>query len=548
MLSIANISKTLGGDSLFENVTFTLNPGEKVGLVGPNGAGKSTLFKIIVKEVLPDSGEVSFPSKRKMAYFSQNVGELKGETALNIVMAGDEELAKLKRILGDLEKELSEEGLCPDKMEGLLEHLGETQTLFEKRGGYEAEARAEEILTGLGIPPQIHHNLIETFSGGMKMRVALARTLVTSPHLIIMDEPTNYLDMETILWLEQWLKNYDGAIFMTTHDRHFMNNVVGRIIEIAHGKVISYTGNYDFYEKERELRRGQLEAQAQRQQDMLAKEETFIAKFKARASHAAQVQSRVKKLEKIQRIEVPPEEEQIHFAFPTPPRGGDNVAVIKNLSKSFPIREGQAELKIVFEGLETIIRRLQKIAVVGVNGAGKSTLLKVIVGKLTPTSGTVEIGQSIKMGYFGQYAIESLRLEASVLEEAQEALPEASPGQLRNLLAAFLFRGSDVEKRVKVLSGGEKSRLVLAILLAQKKNFLVLDEPTNHLDMASRNVLLKALKDFEGTVLFVSHDRHFLHELSEGVMELDKGKITYFPGKLCVLLRVSWPKIEALSF
>lgn len=527
MLNFSNISKIQGGETLYKNVTFQINPGEKVGLVGPNGSGKTTLFRIIIGEDRPDEGQVSFPDKLRMAYFSQNVGEMKGKTALQEVIEGDEKISHLQKQMTEFETKLCEP-MSDEEMNKVLMDMGEVQTEFEKRGGYDLETRAEEILTGLGIMPAEHHVDCGEFSGGWKMRIALAKVLVMKPDLIIMDEPTNYLDMETILWIEQWLIDFEGAIFMTTHDRDFMNNVCNRIIEVSNGRMTAFTGNYDAYIKERDIRMEQLRAEHSRQQDMLQKEEDFIARFKARASHAAQVQSRVKKLEKIDRIELPPEEEVMSFEFSSPPRGGDDVVVFKDLGKTW-IKPSGDELN-VFNGLNGIIQRQDKIALVGVNGAGKSTLLKVLCGKTEPTTGSYSIGPSIKLGYFSQFSFDVLNPENTVFDEIRTVLSQASDGFVRNLLAAFLFKGDDVKKKVKYLSGGEKSRLIMATLLSQDNNFLVLDEPTNHLDIKSREVLLDCLIKFEGTVLIVSHDRHFLHGLSKKVYEVDKGEIIVYPG------------------
>ena len=528
MLSISNLSKNQGGELLYSDVNIQIYEGEKVGLVGPNGTGKTTLFRMIIGEDKADEGQISFPDKLRLAYFSQNVGELSGKTALEVVLGGDEKIQKLQDELKVFEEKLCDPDLDPDEMNSILAKMGDVQTEFEKRGGYDLETRAEEVLTGLGIMPEDHHKMVESFSGGWKMRIALARVLVINPDLIIMDEPTNYLDMETILWLEEWLQEFPGAIFMTTHDRDFMNNVCKKIVEVAHKQVTVYSGNYDFYEKERVVRLEQLKSEAKKQQDSIAKDEEFIARFKARASHAAQVQSRVKKLEKIKRVVVPTEEETMDFEFSTPSRGGDDVAIVKDLSKVWTKQDGSEQS--VFSGLNTTIKRLDKLAVVGVNGAGKSTLLKIITGQTDATTGSLHVGPSIKIGYFSQYSFDVLNPESSVLEEVQGSLPNASDGFLRNLLAAFLFRGDDVKKKVKHLSGGEKSRLLLAVLLSQNNNFLVLDEPTNHLDIQSREVLLNALKKFEGTILFVSHDRHFLRELTEKVYEVSKNTVTIYPG------------------
>ncbi|MDC0255856.1 ATP-binding cassette domain-containing protein [Bacteriovoracales bacterium] len=528
MLNVSNISKIQGGATLFSKGTFQINPGEKVGLVGPNGVGKTTLFRMIIGEDKIDEGQVSFSERLRMSYFSQNVGEMEGKTALQEVVEGEASIAEMKKKLNEYEEALCNPDLGEDEMNNILVRMGDLQTDFEKLGGYDLENRAEEILTGLGIFPVDHHKKVEDFSGGWKMRIALAKVLVTNPDLIIMDEPTNYLDMETILWLEEWLKNYKGSIFMTTHDRDFMNNVCKKIIEIAHGKITTYTGNYDFYTKEREVRLTQLKAEYARQREMLSKEEEFIEKFKARASHAAQVQSRVKKLEKIERVEIPPEEAVMRFEFPAPPRGSDDVAIMKDLSKEWKDSEGKSNR--VFENFTATVHRLEKIAVVGVNGAGKSTLLKIICGKTEATDGLMKLGPSIKLGYFGQYSLEVLDPQNSLFDEIRKGLPEVSDGFIRNLLASFLFRGDDVLKKIKYLSGGEKSRLALAKIFSQNNNFLVLDEPTNHLDITSREILLEALERFEGTVLFVSHDRHFLHHLTAKVLEVDKGGVSLYPG------------------
>jgi len=526
-LSFSNVTKIQTGQALFTGATFQINPGEKVGLVGPNGAGKTSLFRLITGEDRPDEGQVSTSEGLRISYFSQNVGEMAGRSALQEVIEGDAKVSVLKKKLTEYEDKLSDPNLDPDEMNAILEKMGDVQTEYEKIGGYDLDSRAEEVLTGLGIAPKDHHRAVESFSGGWKMRIALAKVLVTVPDLIVMDEPTNYLDLETILWHEKWLQLFKGAVFMTTHDRDFMNNVAKKIIEIAHRKITVYSGDYNFYEKERDIRRTQLEAEHSRQRDMLAKEEEFIAKFKARASHVAQVQSRVKKLEKIDRVELPPEEQTISFDFPVPPRGSDDVVVMENLAKTWKTEEG--DLK-VFEGLSAMVARQEKIAVVGVNGAGKSTLLKVICGQTEPTAGQVSIGPSIKVGYFSQYSLEVLDPEATVSDEVRSRLPNVSDGYLRNLLAAFLFRGDDVKKKVRHLSGGEKSRLVLAYLFSQGNNLLVLDEPTNHLDIISRGILMDALKAYEGTLLFVSHDRYFLHALGSKVMEVDKGGVTLWPG------------------
>jgi ATP-binding cassette subfamily F protein 3 len=528
MLTISQLTKSYGGQELFSQGNFFIGPGEKVGLVGPNGAGKTSLFRLIMKEERPDQGSIQAPDSFKIAYFSQSVGEMKGESVLDTVIHGNKALKKLKERLSILEQKCSDPNIDPDEMEKVLNEMGDVQTQFEQLGGYDIEFRAQEILTGLGISPDLHSAPIDSFSGGWKMRVALAQVLAQNPDLVLLDEPTNYLDLESILWLEEWIKNFKGAIFMTSHDRHFMNGIVKKIIEVNHKKVTVFSGNYDFYEKEKVIRREQLQASFERQQQMLSKEEEFIARFAARASHAAQVQSRVKKIDKIDKIELPAEDQEINFTFPIPPRSGNEVVTMENLAKSWFKPSG--EEKVVFKDVTGVIRRLEKVAVVGVNGAGKSTLLKIMSGQTESSSGKCEIGASVSVGYFSQFSLEVLDPKKTVIEELRGRVKEKNDGYLRNLLAAFLFRGDDVEKKISVLSGGEKSRLILAGLMSQNHNLLILDEPTNHLDLASREVLLKALKEFEGTVIMVSHDRYFLRELSSKVLEVSKGGVLYFPG------------------
>lgn len=532
MISISNLTKTIGGQVLYKNASFQIKPGDKIGLVGPNGTGKTTFFRMIMNEESYDEGTISVPEKTRIAYFSQQVGEMHGKTALQEVIEGNKRVYELDIEIKKIEKILEEsveKPLSDNEMDKVLDKLGIYQTEFEKLGGYEVESNAKEILTGLRIDPEDHEKMVEDFSGGWKMRIALAKILILIPDLILMDEPTNYLDLESIIWLETWLKEYKGSVLMTSHDREFMNNVVTKVVEVANKQVTSYTGNLDYYYSEREVRRKQLSAAYNRQREMLSKEEEFIAKFQARASHAAQVQSRVKKLDKIDRIELPPEEEVMNFTFPKPDRGSNDVVIVKDLSKSWFDTTGKENK--VFSGLTTTVNRLEKVAVVGVNGAGKSSLLKVICGHTDATEGVANLGPSIKLGYFSQYSLEVLNPENTIFDEVRSRLAnDVSDGYIRNLLAAFLFKGDDVLKKVKVLSGGEKSRLVLAVLLSSPHNLLVLDEPTNHLDILSRGVLLDALKAYEGTVLIVSHDRHFLNQLANKVYEVDKGGIRVFEG------------------
>ncbi len=531
MFTLANITKRHGQRVLFDSASLQVRPGEKIGLVGPNGAGKSTIFKIVIGEEGIESGSINIPDKVVVGYFSQDVGEMSGRSAVEEVMAGAGKAASLAKEIATLEKRLEDSAVNPlsdEAMEKLLERYGEAQSEFQQRGGYDLESRAQTLLTGLGIGPDDYNRPVEAFSGGWKMRIALAKILALNPDVLLMDEPTNHLDVESIVWLEAWLKSFPGSVVMTSHDREFMNSIVSRIVEVSGKNIISYSGDYDFYEREREVRRDQLIASAKKQEEMLAKEEEFIARFAARASHAAQVQSRVKKIDKIERIEIPPDEKVMHFQFATPPRSGNDVVVCNDLAKEWVRDDGTK--KPVFSGVTGMVRRLNKVAVVGVNGAGKSTFLKVVVGQTNPSSGTVQLGANVKVGYFSQHSLDVLNPQMTVFEEVYSRIPDASIGFVRNLLGAFLFSGDDVHKKISVLSGGEKSRVVLATILATPVNLLILDEPTNHLDITSRGVLLKALQEFDGTVMIVSHDRHFLRSLANRVFEVDHGALRVFEG------------------
>jgi ATP-binding cassette, subfamily F, member 3 len=528
MIHLSGITKQYGNKILYKNCSFQINAGEKIGLVGPNGAGKTTIFRVITGEEGVDQGSISKPDKLVLGYFSQHIEDMQGRTALEEVKAAHAELPKLSQEMKDLEKKLEDPDLDADEMTKVLERYGQAQADFERLGGYDIESRAAEILTGLGIGPDDYNRPTESFSGGWKMRIALAKILALNPEALLMDEPTNHLDVESIVWLEEWLVNYKGALIMTSHDRDFMNRLVGKIVEIAHQQVTTFTGNYDFYEREKKIRNEQLYAAAKRQDDMLAKEEEFIARFAARASHAAQVQSRVKKLEKIDRIEIPPEERDIVFEWPTPPRGGDDVVKIENLTKIWP-KTGGGD-KLVFEKASALVKRLDRVAVVGVNGAGKSTLLKIMAGETEATDGVLQLGASISMGYFSQNSMDVLNPKKTVFEEIHDRVPNSTVGSVKSLLGAFKFSGEDSEKKISILSGGEKSRVVLASILAKPVNLLILDEPTNHLDIKSRETLLQAIKDFQGTVVIVSHDRFFLREITTRVFELDKSHLRIYDG------------------
>jgi len=522
MIRVENVSKQNSHRILFIEASATLQKGEKIGLVGPNGAGKTTLFRMITKQEQPDEGQVSVDRGVTIGYFSQDVGEMAGRSAVAEVMNGAGPVSEVAAELKELETAMAD----PDQAENfdeIIARYGEVQARYEELDGYSLEGRAREVLAGLGFSQEMMDGDVGGLSGGWKMRVALARILLMRPDAMLLDEPSNHLDLESLIWLEEFLKGYDGALLMTSHDRAFMNRIVNKIIEIDGGSLTTYSGDYEFYEQQRALNEKQQQAQFERQQAMLAKEIKFIERFKARASHAAQVQSRVKKLEKIERVEPPKRRQNVAFDFLPAPRSGDDVIGLKNVHKRYGSR-------IIYEGLDFAVRRRERWCVMGVNGAGKSTLLKLVAGAAEPDQGTVTIGASVKMGYFAQHAMEVLEGDRTVFEFLEDSFPQAGQGSLRTLAGCFGFSGDDAEKKCRVLSGGEKARLVMARMLYDPPNLLVLDEPTNHLDMATKEMLIEALSRYEGTMLFVSHDRHFLAALSNRVLELTPDGIHQYGG------------------
>jgi len=512
VISLSGIHKQYGRQILFVDASFQLNPGEKVGLVGPNGAGKTTLFRMITGEEVPDEGDLTVPKKLSIGYFRQDVEEMSGRSVLDEAIAGSGRLGDLHHELESLQTAMADPAQADD-MDRILARFGEVQEAYDHLGGYGLEAAAREVLHGLGFDDERIEGDVGLLSGGWKMRVAMARVLLGKPDVLLMDEPTNHLDIESIIWLEQFLKSLAGALLMTSHDREFMNRVVTKIAEIDSGEITAYSGNYDFYERERSLREANREAAYARQQAMLAKEQRFIERFAAHAAKAAQVQSRVKALDKIEKIELPRKRRITRFDFRHPPRSGDQVAVLEDVSKAYGTRT-------IYDHLNATIRRGERWCVMGKNGAGKTTLLKMVAGALDPDHGAVKVGASVKLGYFAQQALDLLDPDLTIEEQLQRDFPNESLGVLRNLAGAFQFSGDDIDKKIRSLSGGEKTRLVIARMLLDPPNFLVLDEPTNHLDLFTKEMLIEALKDFEGTMLFVSHDRAFLRALSNRVIEL----------------------------
>jgi ATPase subunit of ABC transporter with duplicated ATPase domains len=522
VISFSRINKQYGRQILFVDASFQLNPGEKVGLVGPNGSGKTTLFRLIVGEEVPDDGEVSVPRRLTIGYFRQDVEEMSGRSVLDEAIAGSGRLGLLHHELGDLQNAM----IDPERagaIDAILSRFGEVQEEYDHLGGYALESRTREILHGLGFDDERIDGDVGALSGGWKMRVGMARVLLGEPDVLLMDEPTNHLDIESIIWLETFLKSRSGALLMTSHDREFMNRVVTRIAEIDGGEITAYSGNYDFYERERALREANREAAYARQQAMLAKEQRFIERFAAHAAKAAQVQSRVKALEKIEKIELPKKRHVVKFDAREPPRSGDQVATLEGVTKRYGRR-------VVHDHLNLTIRRGERWAVMGKNGAGKSTLLKMIAGVLPPDGGVITLGASLKMGYFAQQALDLLDPDLTIEEQLRKDFPHESIGVLRSLAGAFEFSGDDVDKKIRALSGGEKTRLVMARMLLDPPNFLVLDEPTNHLDLWARDSLERSLAEFDGTVLLVSHDRYFLNRVVDHLLVVEPNRFRIIAG------------------
>ncbi len=511
MVELINVTMQYGSQVLFLEASLKLNPGEKVGLVGPNGAGKTTIFRLLMGEERPDEGSVERPRRLSVGYFRQDFADWRDASVLAETMAGAGDVAGLAQSLAELEARL-EDVDAPD-YDSVLERYGDVQARFADAGGYDLEARARAVLAGLGFSQSEMEGAIGALSGGWRMRVQLARLLLARPELLLLDEPTNYLDIESIVWLEGWLRDYPGAVLMTCHDRDVMNRVVGRIVEIDGGRLRSYTGDYDAYERARALDAAQREAEYAKQQAMLERDLRFIERFKKQPSKASQVQSRAKKLEKIERIAPPKRLVERTFDFRRPERSGNDVIALKGVTKRYG---GRA----VHDSVDMMVRRGERWAIMGENGAGKTTLLKMMAGALAPDAGEVAIGASVTLGYFAQHQVEQLDVERTILEDLEGSFPRAGQAVLRQLAGAFGFSGDDVDKTIVVLSGGEKARLALAKMLFHTPNLLVLDEPTNHLDLTTKRALVRALDAYDGTMVFVSHDRAFLRALSTRVVEL----------------------------
>jgi ATP-binding cassette, subfamily F, member 3 len=525
MIQLSSAGKHFGSKVLFEGLDWLLTPGERVGLVGANGTGKSTLLKVLAGIESLDEGSRSAAKGITTGYLPQDGLSLSGRTVLQECLSVFGDLLDMEKEMETLHHRMAELDPESDEYHRVTERYHRIETEFQGRDGYSLEAQAHTVLNGLGFSRDDRDRATEEFSGGWQMRIALAKLLLIKPNLLLLDEPTNHLDLEARNWLEQYLEDYPFAFVLVSHDRYFLDVTVKKILEIWNRRTYFYTGNYERYLTQKEARGAQLEAAYRNQQERIQQLEVFINRFRYQATKAKQVQSRIKELEKIERIELPPEEKTIHFSFPQPPASGRLVAEFRNVAKSYGS-------KLVFEGVNFIINRGDRVALVGVNGAGKSTLIKLLAGAEKPTAGEWRLGHNVEVDYFAQDQYKALDPAARLIDDLAAVAPGVLSGQtqLRTLLGCFLFSDDEVFKRIGVLSGGERNRYALARMLLQPPNFLLLDEPTNHLDLRAKDVLLEALAKFTGTVVFVSHDRYFIDKLATRIFEIENGALNDFPG------------------
>jgi len=523
MISLENISIGFQEKVLFDNLNWRIPRGSRIGLVGNNGTGKTTLFRTIVGLVQPDKGNITLPRNQRIGHLPQDLIELKGNIDLISYLKEKSGIAKLEHSLKACEEHLTSLSAESSKYQTALKKYEKVSNLFEHRGGYTFSVQAHKVLKGLGFREKDFTRQCTEFSGGWKMRIILASILLSSPDIVLLDEPTNHLDTESLEWLEGWLLNFTGTIIVISHDRYFMDKLMTQIAELAHQKLTIYKGNFSYYLKEKEKRHELLQKEAKNQQEKITKTEAFIERFRYKNTKAAQVQSRIKMLEKMQIVKIDKAPKKAAIYFPKCPRSGDKVVSVESLTKEY-------EEISVFSGLNFTLHRSERVALVGVNGAGKSTLSRLISKRERPTVGKVHLGHKVNLAFFSQESSQNLNYNNSIWEEISTESSSMTSGERRNLMGAFLFSGDAIYKPISILSGGEKSRLALAKILMQESNFLILDEPTNHLDITTKELFQRALLKYSGTILIVSHDRFFLDNLIARVIEIRDGKIYDYPG------------------